>query len=349
MEPCRRSPYDVRMADKVRVGVIGGGVMGRYHCETLALRLPGAALVAVADVDEDAARRAAGFAPAAAVLTDHRALLADGSIQAVVIATPNDTHAALIGEAAHAGKHVFCEKPVALDLASADAAIAEAARQGVKLQIGFQRRFDPAYREARQAIADGELGAVELIVGTTRDPRPPGVEQLRRSGGLFPDTAVHDLDSVRFLTGLEVVEVFATASTLVLPDGGVERFVDTAVTALRLETGALAVITSSLRAAYGYEVSMEVMGERGKIAVGYERQTAVRRLTAEGVHHDYVGWFLDRFAEAYTAELAHFVECVASDREPEAAGTDGRAALALALLAERSHREERPLPAGEGG
>jgi len=336
------------MSDKVRVGVIGAGAMGRYHCETLALRLSAAELVAIADVDEDAARWAAGLAPAAAVLTDHRALLADGSIQAVVIATPNDTHAALIREAARAGKHVFCEKPIALALAGADAALAEAARQGVKLQIGFQRRFDPAYREARQAIADGELAAVELIVGTTRDPSPPGLEQLRRSGGLFTDTAIHDLDSVRFLTGLEVVEMFATGSTLVLADGG-EGFADTAVITLRLETGALAVITNSLRAAYGYEVSMEVMGERGKIAVGYERQTAVRRLTAEGVRHDHVGWFLDRFGQAYVAELAHFIDCVAEDREPEVTGADGRAALALALQAERSHRERRPLPAGEGG
>jgi myo-inositol 2-dehydrogenase/D-chiro-inositol 1-dehydrogenase len=336
------------MSEKVRVGVIGAGAMGRYHCETLARRLPGAALAAVADVNHAAAERAACLSPGAVATADHRALLADPSVQAVVIATPNDTHAALIREAARAGKHVFCEKPVALDLASADAALAEAARQGVKLQIGFQRRFDPAYREARRAIAGGELGAVELIAGTTRDPSPPPVEQLRRSGGLFTDTAIHDLDSVRFLTGLEVVEVFATASTLVLPDGG-EGFVDTAVTALRLETGALAVITHSLRAAYGYEVSMEVMGERGKIQVGYERQTAVRRLSAEGVRHDYVGWFLDRFGEAYVAELAHFIDCVANDREPEVTGGDGRAALALALLAQRSHWEGRPLPAGEGG
>ena len=336
------------MGEKVRVGVIGAGVMGRYHCETLARRLPGAALAAVADVDAGAAERAAALSPGAVATTDDRALLAEPSLQAVVIATPNDTHAALIREAARAGKHVFCEKPLALDLASADAALTEAARQGVKLQVGFQRRFDPAYREARRAIADGELGAVELIAGTTRDPRPPSVEQLRRSGGLFTDTAIHDLDSIRFLTGLEVVEVFATASTLVLPDGG-EGFADTAVTALRLQTGALAVITNSLRAAYGYEVSVEVMGERGKVEVGYERQTAVRRLTAEGVQHDHVVRFRDRFGEAYVAELAHFVDCVANDREPEATGADGRAALALSLLAQRSWREGRPVPAGEGG
>src|SRR3989304_3179586 len=141
MEYDRCSPYDVRMAEKVRVGVIGAGAMGRYHCETLALRLPGAELVAVADLNEDAARRAAGPAPAAAALTDHRALLAAPSVQAVVISPPNDPHASLIRDAARAGKHVFCEKPLALDLASADAALAEADRQGVKPQAGLPPRF----------------------------------------------------------------------------------------------------------------------------------------------------------------------------------------------------------------
>src|SRR3989304_2679837 len=153
-------------------GGIPAGAVGPRAAR--ARRPPGAELAGVADIDGVAAGRAASLSPGALATTDHRALLADPSVQAVVIASPNDTHAALVREAARAGKHVFCEKPIALDLPSADAALAEAARQGVKLQIGFQRRFDPAYREARQAIADGELGAVELIVGTTRDPSPPG-------------------------------------------------------------------------------------------------------------------------------------------------------------------------------
>jgi len=331
------------VADRVRVGVIGAGAMGIYHCRSLARRIAGAELAAVADVKAAAARRAAA-APGVRALTDAAELLADPSIQAVVIASPNDTHARFIEEAARAGKHVFCEKPIALDLDGADAALAAVARAGVKLQIGFQRRFDAAYQKAREAIAAGELGRLELIVSTTRDPKPPGLAQLRRSGGLFPDTAIHDLDVVRFLAGIEVVEVYATASRLVLPEGGDEGFVDTAVTCLRLETGALAVITNSLRAAYGYEVGTEVMGGRGKIAVGQEEQVRLRRYDAEGVRHDHVGWFLHRFGEAYVQELAHFIDCVRTDRKPEVTGGDGRAALALALLAERSAREGRPLP-----
>jgi myo-inositol 2-dehydrogenase/D-chiro-inositol 1-dehydrogenase len=327
----------------VRVGVIGAGAMGLHHSRSLARHIPGAELAAVADIDPEAVRRAAALAPEAAAMADHRALLADPSIDAVVIASPNDTHARLIEEASAAGKHVFCEKPLARDLPSADAALATVARSGVKLQVGFQRRFDPAFRAARRVIQEGDLGAVELIISTTRDPKPPSIEFMKRSGGLFSDTLIHDLDAVRFLSGLEAVEVYATASTMFLDGGAEEGLVDTAVTSLRLETGALAVITNSLRATYGYEVAAEALGEKGKVTVGQEQRTGLRRYGAEGVWNDYVNHFLDRFREAYLAELAHFVECVASDRRPEASGEDGRAALALALLAARSYREGHPL------
>jgi myo-inositol 2-dehydrogenase/D-chiro-inositol 1-dehydrogenase len=265
----------------------------------------------------------------------------------VVIASPNDTHARLIEEAGEAGKDVFCEKPLALDLPGADAALAAVAKGGVKLQVGFQRRFDPGFRMARSVIQDGKLGAVELILSTTRDPKPPSLQFMRRSGGLFMDTLIHDLDSVRFLSGLEAVQVYATASTMFLPEGAEQEFVDTAITSLRLETGALAVITNSLRAAYGYEVASEALGENGKVTVGQEQQTGVRRYTAEGVWNDHVHRFLDRFREAYLQELAHFIECVASDCEPEVSGEDGRAALVLALLAARSYREGRPVSVHE--
>jgi myo-inositol 2-dehydrogenase/D-chiro-inositol 1-dehydrogenase len=335
------------MKEKVRVGVIGAGAIGLHHSRSLAHHIQGAELASVADPDPEAARRAAALAPQAAATTDHRALLADPHIDAVIIASPNDTHALLIEEASKAGKHVFCEKPLALDLPSADAALAAVSKSGVKLQVGFQRRFDPGFRKARGVIQEGELGQVELIVSTTRDPKPPSLEFMRRSGGLFSDTLIHDLDCVRFLSGLEAVAVYATASTMFLPGGAEEGFVDTAVTSLRLETGALAVITNSLRAAYGYEVATEALGEKGKVTVGQEQQTGVRRYGADGVWNDHVDHFLDRFRDAYLAELAHFIECVASDRQPEVSGEDGRAALVLALLAARSFREGRPLSVDE--
>ena len=335
------------MSEKVRIGVIGVGRMGFHHSESLAQRVEGAELAAVADIDREGARRAAALAPRVEATTDHQTMLADPSIAAVVIATPNDTHARLIQQASEAGKHIFCEKPLALDLPSADAALSAVARHGVKLQLGFQRRFDPAFRKVRSVVRDGELGAVELIVCTTRDPKPPSLDYLKGSGGLFTDTLIHDLDTVHFLTGLQAVEVHTTASTMFLPGGAGGGFVDTAITSLRLETGALAVITNSLRATYGYEVAAEVLGERGKVTVGQEQQTGVRRYSEEGVWNDYVYWAVDRFREAFLHELSHFIECVAFDRQPEVSGEHGRAALALALLAARSHQESRPLPVNE--
>lgn len=333
------------MSERVRVGVIGAGTLGYEHCRSLAQRIPEADLAAVADLNLEAAQRAAALAPDATATNEHHAILADPSIRAVVVATPNDTHAQLAREAAESGKHVFCEKPLGLDLESVDAALASAARSDVMVQVGFQRRFDRAYREARRMIAEGEVGGVELVVGTTRDPGPPSPEYLASCGGFFADTAIHDLDSVRFLTGLEASEVFATASTLVLPEGG-EASLDTAVTTLRLENGGLAVITNSRRATYGYEVGIEVLGSKGKVAVAHEQQTLLRRYTAGGMSHDYVGSYWERFGEAFVREIAQFVACVAERRRPEATGEDGRAALELALLAARSYREGRPLSLG---
>jgi myo-inositol 2-dehydrogenase/D-chiro-inositol 1-dehydrogenase len=331
------------MTEKVRVGIIGAGRMGRHHCQNLALRVPAAELAAVADIEAGSADWLAALAPGVYASADHRQLLEDPTIAAVLIATPNDTHAGLVREAAEAAKHVFCEKPLALDLDGADAALAAVAAAGVKLQIGFQRRFDPAYREARRIIEAGELGAVELVSSTTRDPSPPSAEYMRNSGGLFLDTLVHDLDSILFLTGLRAVEVYSAAATLFLPDGRDEGLVDTAITTLRLETGALAVVTNSLRAAYGYEVGAEVLGEKGKVVVGQERLTEIRRYGTEGVSTDHVVKATDRFREAFVSEIADFVDCLLTGREPQVSGEDGRAALQLALLAAQSSSEGRPL------
>jgi myo-inositol 2-dehydrogenase/D-chiro-inositol 1-dehydrogenase len=261
----------------------------------------------------------------------------------VVITTPNDTHAQFIIEAANAGKQIFCEKPLALDMADADAALEAVISNSVKLQIGLQRRFEPAYQEARKALLAGEVGNVELIVGTTRDPTPPPAAYLEHAGSFFVDTAIHDYDAVRFLTGLEVTDVFATAATLVLEDNSDRPVRDTAVTSLRLGNGALATITNSRRSTYGYDVRIEVAGSTGKISLGEERRSAVRTYSEAGVSHEFVGSYWELFEAAYVAELQHFVQCVAEDREPAVTGDDGRKALQIALLAERSSQEGRSL------
>jgi myo-inositol 2-dehydrogenase/D-chiro-inositol 1-dehydrogenase len=327
--------------EPIRVGLIGAGQMGLWHARWLAHDIQRAELTVVADLDEDAARRAAS-ASGTRWSTDPEALLSDSSIQAVVIASPDGTHTGLIQAAAQAGKDIFCEKPLAPSLAEADVALAAVAKYGVKLQVGFQRRFDPAHQRARELIASGELGPVELAVATTRDPILPGRPSGLEKAAIFTQTTIHDLDSLRFLTGLEVVQVYATASWF---SGGPaeEHEVDTAVVILRFETGALATITNSRRAAYGYDVRVEVMGPKGKVEVGQERQTRLRRFTAQGVSHDYVYWYYDRFGEAYRRELEHFVDCVARGVSPQVGGADARAAQVLAEVAARSLGEGRPV------
>ena len=330
------------MDEPIRVGLIGAGQMGLWHARCLAHDIQQAELAAAADPDEDAARRAAALAPGARWSTSHEAILSDPSIRAVVIASPDATHAGLIEEAAQAGKDVFCEKPLATDLAEADAALAAVASHGVKLQVGFQRRFDPAYQRAREIIAAGELGPVELAVATTRDPLESGRPGAGKNAAIFIQTTIHDLDSLRYLTGLEVVQVYANASYF--GEGSAEDDeVDTAAVILRFQTGALATITDSWRAAYGYDVQVEVMGPKGKIQVGSDRQTAVRRFDAQGVHHDHVYWYIDRFGQAYRREMEHFIECVARGVTPDVGGADARAAQALAEAAARSLREGRPV------
>ena len=335
------------MSGRVRIGVIGTGTLGMHHCRTLALHTPGADLAVVADSRDEAARAAAAIGSETNIATDYRAILNDGSIQAVVITTPNDTHARFVREAAEAGKDIFCEKPLALDMAEADAALEAVASNSVKLQIGFQRRFDPSYREARSALLAGDLGNIELIVGTTRDPAPPPAAYLERSGSLFVDLAIHDYDALRFLTGLEVTDVFSTAATLIGEHTREETARDTAVTTLRMANGALATITNSRRSNYGYDVRMDVSGAKGKLALGEERRTAVRTYTKGRVSHDFVGSYWELFEAAYVAELRHFVKCVAEDTEPEVTGEDGRKALQIALLAERSAQEGRSLSIDE--
>ncbi len=328
------------MTNEVRVGVIGAGSLGMHHCRTLAQLTPPARLVAVADLNEQAALDAASLSPGAKATSDYRSLLDDPSIQAVVIVTPNDTHAKIVAEAAEANKDIFCEKPLGLDLGTVDAALAAVARHGVKLQVGFQRRFDRAYREAQRAVAAGELGNIELVVGTTRDPAPPLASYLEHSGSMFTDLAIHDFDSVRFLTGLEVEEVFAWGASA-LSDGSEAAALDTAITSLRMESGALATVSSSRRSDYGYDVRVELSGAKGMLALGDARRSPIKSYTDAGVSHDFVASFWELFGEAYVAELQHFIECVAKDEEPRVTGADGRKALEIALAAERSVSEGR--------
>ncbi len=325
------------MARMLKVAVLGAGKIGRFHAQTLARKIPHAQLAVVVDVSEKYAQEVSEAVGAPRWSTHPAEVIGDPTIGAVVIATPDGTHADLITSAAVAGKHVFCEKPIALDPAEIDAALAAVRAAGVKLQIGFQRRFDSGYARARQLIQEGRIGNVQMVQSRTRDPqldvRP---EALRDSSGLFHSTAVHDFDVVRFLSGAEVEEVYAVGAALVDPMVDQLGKVDTAVATLRLSNGAVGSVDISLQSSYGYDVRAEVLGSEGGVQVSLDRETPVLHLTRQGACHDYPYWYLDRFGAAYEAELRTFVECVLADAAPPVTGEDGRAATVIAIAANRS-------------
>ncbi|MFF3468145.1 Gfo/Idh/MocA family oxidoreductase [Streptomyces sp. NPDC001984] len=317
----------------INVGLIGAGRMGSFHGATLAHRLPGTRLAAVADPAPGAAQRLADRLGSPKALSDINALLADPGIDAVVISTPARTHADLVEAAARAGKAVYCEKPMAVTLADADRAIAAADQAGVPLQVGFNRRYDPGFRAAHEEIVAGGIGTPQLLRSLTRDPKladpapiPPWT--------IFLETLIHDFDTLRFLNpGAEPVEVFALADALVRPDFKHRGLLDTAVVTIRFDNGALATAEASFQAVYGYDVRGEVFGSDGMFTMGDLRRTHLTAYSPEGITASTVTYDQDLFHDAYVAELADFTDTVRTGRAPAVTGTDARAALSIALAA----------------
>src|SRR6266699_714644 len=257
-------------AQTLKMGLIGAGRIGRLHAEHLTSRIPSADLVMVADPFEEAARSCAERYGIPSYGRDYRVVLDHPDIQAVVICSSTDTHARIIEEAAQAGKHIFCEKPIALDLPSIDQALDAVARADIKLQLGFNRRFDPSFRRVRQAVEQGEIGGLQQLHITSRDPAPPPIEYIPGSGGLFLDMTIHDFDMARFLAVSEEDEVFVMAGVMVDPAIGEVGDVDTATILLRFSNGVIGTIENCRRAAYGYDQRVEVLGSAG--AVGTENK-----------------------------------------------------------------------------
>ena len=321
--------------------MLGAGRIGALHANHVARAVPAATLVGVADIDLAAAQHAVTAAGAGRATTDYVELLDDPTVAAVVVATPTDTHSSVMVQAARRGKHILCEKPIALTLEATREAIAAVQDAGVLLQIGFNRRYDPVNVRAREAIQRGDIGEPWIIKLVGRDPRIAPISYLEKSGGQFKDQAIHEYDVARWLLGREVEEVFAAGSVLVDPAVAAIGDVDTALTTLRFAGGALGLVDSCRQAVYGYDVRAEIHGSEGKLMVGYEGRTAVTLLQPNRASHDHIDWFLERFAEAYRDEVIDFVDCVRTGRTPRAVGEDGYRALQIAVAAGRSHRERR--------
>jgi myo-inositol 2-dehydrogenase / D-chiro-inositol 1-dehydrogenase len=331
------------MRERIRFGLVGAGRIGRVHAQTIIQRVSQAELVAVTDVNLNSAKALADEYSIPTVADSYHALLDDPSIQAIAICSATDTHAPFITQAAQAGKHIFCEKPIAANLEAIDSALAAVDRAGVKLMIGFNRRFDPNHQRIKAAIHEGAIGTPHLLHIISRDPSPPSIEYVRVSGGMFFDMTIHDFDMARFLLG-DVVEIYASAAVLVDPAIGEAGDVDTAVITLKFANGAIGTIDNSRQAVYGYDQRVEVFGSKGSAASGNIYPNAVTFSTADTVQRDLpLNFFMDRYIPSYQAELVAFVQALTSDTTPPVTGYDGRVPVVMAMAAQKSYQENRPV------
>lgn len=331
----------------MRFAVLGAGRIGRLHANNLAGAVAGAQLVAVADIHLPAAQAAAAETGARAY-PDLTSVLAAEQIDAVVIAAATETHIDLIEEAAAAGKHIFCEKPIDHDLARIDRAIAAAASAGVTFQVGFNRRFDANAERVRAALLAGEIGEPFTLHIISRDPAPPTLEYLRGSGGIFFDMTIHDFDMARFLLGSEVESVYAAAAVRVDPRIGALGDLDTALVTLRFANGALALIDNCRQAPYGYDQRMELFGSKGSIRTENIFPNRAILQDAQGIRRDLPHhFFIERYRESYIRELEQFIAAIEAGQPPPVTGADGRAPVVLARAARLSHDEGRPVRPAE--
>jgi inositol 2-dehydrogenase len=329
----------------IKVGLIGAGRMGKVFANTLAFAVSEVDLVAVADPNPETLAEVASRYHIAGKFSDYHELLAQKDIEAVVIASPTGTHAEVVTAAAQAGKQIFCEKPLSQDLQACDSTIAAVKKAGVKLQMGFMRRFDPPYAAAKQKILDGVIGTPVMFKAASRDPRRTSLEFARRenSGGMIMDMGVHDFDLARWLMGSEVKRVHTEGACLAFPELKEVGDIDNAVINLRFANDAVGNIDISRNAVYGYDIRTEVMGTEGSLWIGYLQQTPTLVLNRAGVTHDTVPYFMERFGIAYAEEVRVFVNHILNNTQPDVTGEDARAATAIGIAATLSLDEERPV------
>jgi inositol 2-dehydrogenase len=329
------------MGRRARLGLAGLGRMGRYHASNLAGCCPSAELVRVVDID---GRRAEQVGTEFGVewSTSVDDILGDDTIDAVVIVVPTPYHTELIEKTAAAGKHIFCEKPISLEWEPSVRAVHAAQSSGVKLQIGFHRRYDPDWRAAVDRMRAGDLGDVYTFRTSLRDMRPPSIDYIKSSGGFFIDVTIHDFDTARWMVG-EIDEVWSEGAALTDPRIQDVGDIDTALVVLRFENGALGVVDNTRAAGYGYECSTEVVGSKASVRVDNHRRAHLRWLTPGAESRDWVRDFTERYREAYRAELDDFARVVIEDRPVAVTGEDALAAFVLCKAAETSLHERRPV------
>jgi inositol 2-dehydrogenase len=329
---------------KLGVGVLGVGEMGKRHAENLRRLVPEARLVAVADAAAERARQVAAELEIEHSYGNLEAMLECKELDAVLIATPDKFHAQAIIAAARAGKAILCEKPLALNLADGQAALDAVAEAGVRLQIGFMRRYDPAYAAAMQRVEAGEIGVPVIFksVGRDKDAPPIAAYEANVNGMVFYNNTIHDFDLARWIMRDEIAEVHSYTTVAIRPEVAKYGDVVASVVNVRYEHGAIGNIESFMQAVYGYDVRTEIVGSKGSILVGSLRQAPATFLTGGGGVVALADHFLTRFADAYLAEARDFVQNVLNERPVRVTGEDGLKALGIAVAAENSHVQGKP-------
>jgi len=332
----------------LRVGVIGCGRIGRLHAGIIDRDIPGLAVGGVADVARDLAESLAASTQAPVMSVDE--MLASPEIDAIAICSSTDTHVDYIVAAARAGKPIFCEKPVSLNLAEVERAAAAVEESGVPFMVGFNRRFDPTHQSVHDAVAQGTIGVLHMVRITSRDPAPPPVEYVAVSGGIFMDMMIHDFDMARYVSGSEVVEVYARGAVRVDPRIGAAGDVDTAVVLLTHADGTFTTIDNSREAVYGYDQRLEAFGSEGMAQSGNQLTHTGSVTTRAGTASEPLAWFfLDRYTPAYRREWEAFRRYLVDGGPSPAGAQDALAVTRIAMAADLSMREDRPVRVAEVG
>ena len=332
------------MNKKLGIGVIGLGRLGSSYARYFTGRIAGADLVAVSDVNESAAASVAAELGVSKRYGRYQDLIADKQVESVVIVSPTSTHQEIVLAAAKRGLPIFCEKPLSISLEEARAMLRVVEQTGVFFQMGFMRRFDKGYVAAKSKIDEGLIGTPVVFKSSSRDPYRPSLEYLdpAHSGGLFIDCGIHDLDLARWYMG-EIASVYSIGGTLAYPEMKGIGDIDNAVTSLYFTSGALGVVDLSRNGVYGYDIRTEILGTEGTLKIGYLRETPILVMTKDGITHDTVPYFTERFEQAYITQLQDFVENVLQGKPPAVSCADGVAALQASAAATLSFKENRPV------
>jgi len=331
------------MKPLINVGVVGLGRLGRLYANYFTSRIPGARLHAVSDVRPETVRDVAAETGALRGYTDYRELVNDPAVEAVVVMTPTKLHGEVVRAAAEAGKAIFCEKPLSVDVEAGEGMKAAVAKHGVFFQLGFMRRFDRAYAAAKRKIEEGVIGTPVVFKSTSKDQFPPPVDYLRpaNSGGLFIDMGIHDFDLARWYMG-EVTSVFSVGNSVAYPEIAQVGDVESGLSTLTFASGAIGMVNLSRIGIYGYGIHTEIVGTKGTLQIGYDRETAVLVMTKDVIAHDTIPGFYERFEQAYIAQLANFIENLRLGRPPPIVCDDGIGAQKIAIAATRSLHSGRP-------